>query len=89
MCLAYPGQVLEISGGMALVDIDHGTRRASTVLVPETTVGDWVVVAAGAVLRILDPVEAREIRALLDEALRDESGDDIGERGSTGGLKER
>jgi len=68
MCVAYPGQVLEVAGGMALVDIDHLTRRASTVLVPETTVGDWVVVAAGAVLRILDPDEANEIRALLDEA---------------------
>jgi hydrogenase maturation factor len=60
------------------VDIDHQRRRASTILVPETTVGDWVVVAAGAVLRILDPDEASEIRTLLDEAI-----------GSTGGLTER
>lgn len=81
MCLAYPGQVLEIADGMALVDVDHLTRRASTILVPETTVGDWVVVAAGAVLRILDPVEAREIRALLDEALQDDNGDGVSERG--------
>jgi hydrogenase expression/formation protein HypC len=68
MCIAYPGQVLEIGGGMALVDIDHRTRRASTALVPETRVGDWVLVAAGAVLRVLDPDEATEIRTLLDEA---------------------
>ena len=81
MCLAYPGQVLEIADGMALVDVDQLTRRASTILVPETAVGDWVVVAAGAVLRVLDPVEAQEIRALLDEALRDDNGDAVSERG--------
>jgi len=73
MCVAYPGQVLEISGGMALVDTQGRTWRASTMLIPETAVGDWVVVGAGTVLQILDADEARAIRELLDEALRDES----------------
>lgn len=68
MCVAYPGRVMAITGEMALVDIDHQSRHASTVLVPETSVGDWVVVAAGVVLRILDPDEASEIRILLDQA---------------------
>jgi hydrogenase expression/formation protein HypC len=72
MCVAYPGQVLEIAGDMALLAIDRRTLRASTMLVPEAAVGDWVVVAAGAILRIVDPDEAREIREMLDEALRDE-----------------
>lgn len=72
MCVAYPGQVLEIAGDTALVATDRRTWRASTMLVPETAVGDWVVVAAGAVLRIVDPDEAREIREMLDDALRDE-----------------
>jgi len=68
VCVAYPGQVLAIAGEFALVETDHRTQRASMMLVPETTVGDWVVVAAGAVLRILDPDDAMEIRTLLDEA---------------------
>lgn len=72
MCVAYPGQVLEIAGDMALLAIDRRTLRASTMLVPEAAVGDWVVVAAGAILRIVDPDEAKEIREMLDEALRDE-----------------
>ena len=72
MCVTYPGQVLEVAGGLALVDT-HGRRlRASTMLVPETSVGDWVVVAAGAVLQIIDADEARAIRELLDEALPDD-----------------
>ncbi len=73
MCVAYPGQVLEVVGDMALVETDQRTRRASTMLVPETAVGDWVVVNAGAVLRILDPDEAQEIRKMLDEAMREET----------------
>ena len=69
MCVAYPGQVIEISGDLAVIDLDRHRQRASLILVPETAVGDWVIVAAGTVLRILDPGEAQEIRALLDEAL--------------------
>jgi hydrogenase expression/formation protein HypC len=68
MCLTYPGQVLEVAGSMALVDIDHRQRRASLVLVPEVTVGDWVIVGAGIVLEVLDPSEAREMLSLLDQA---------------------
>jgi hydrogenase expression/formation protein HypC len=69
MCVVLPGKVLEINGDMAIVDTNHQIRRASTVIVPETAVGDWVVVGSGAVLRILDPDEAAEIVALLDQAL--------------------
>jgi hydrogenase expression/formation protein HypC len=73
MCIAYPGQVLEITEGMALVETEQRRRRASLLLVPETTVGDWVVVSAGTVLRVLDPGEAHQIRTMLDEAARAEA----------------
>ncbi len=74
MCVAYPGRVLEMSGDMAVVETQGRRRRASRVLVPETAIGDWVVVSAGAVLRVVDPDEAAEIRALLDEALQEGAG---------------
>jgi len=70
MCIAYPGQVLEITNGTALVETGQRRRRASLLLVPGTAVGDWVVVSAGTVLRVLDPAEANEIRTVLDEAAR-------------------
>jgi hydrogenase expression/formation protein HypC len=73
MCIAYPGQVLEIADGTALVETDQRRRRASLLLVPETAVGDWVVVSAGTVLRVLDPEEASQIRTMLDEAARAEA----------------
>jgi hydrogenase assembly chaperone HypC/HupF len=72
MCVTYPGQVLEVAGGSALVDTRGRRLRASTILVPETSVGDWVVVAAGAVLQIIDADEAQAIRELLDRALADD-----------------
>jgi hydrogenase expression/formation protein HypC len=73
MCIAYPGQVLEIVEGMALVETDQRRRRASLLLFPDTAMGDWVVVSAGTVIRVLDPVEAEEIRTMLDEAARAEA----------------
>jgi hydrogenase expression/formation protein HypC len=68
MCVTYPGQVLEVAGDMAVVDIDHRRRRASLLLVPEVAVGDWVIVSAGTVLDIVDPDEASQILAMLNEA---------------------
>ncbi len=68
MCVAYPGQILQIADDMAVVETEQRRRRASLLLVPEAAVGDWVIVSAGTVLQILDPDEASEIRALLDLA---------------------
>ena len=73
MCIAYPGQVLEVADGTALVETDQRRRRASLLLAPETAVGDWVVVSAGTVLHILSSEEADEIRSMLDEAARAEA----------------
>lgn len=74
MCVAYPAQVLEVADEMALVEIDRRQRRASLMLVPEVAVGDWVIVAAGTVLEIVDPDEATEILAMLNEAQPQEDG---------------
>jgi hydrogenase expression/formation protein HypC len=74
MCVTYPGQVLEVADEMAVVEIEHRRRRASLLLVPEVAVGDWVIVSAGTVLQIVDPDEATEILALLNEAQPQEGG---------------
>ena len=67
MCVTYPGQVLEVGDDSALVEIDGRRRRASLLLVPEVAVGDWVIVATGTVLEIVDAEEATEMLALLHE----------------------
>jgi hydrogenase expression/formation protein HypC len=67
MCVAVPGRVLEIADEMAVVEFDRRRQRASLLLVPDTAVGDWVIVAAGTVLEVLDPDEAAEILAMITE----------------------
>jgi hydrogenase expression/formation protein HypC len=74
MCVAIPGRVLEIVDEMAVVEFDRRRQRASLLLVPDAAVGDWVIVAAGTVLEVLDPDEAAEILALITEAPAQEVG---------------
>ena len=67
MCLTSPARVLAVEGEIALVDLDGVPRRASLVLVPEAAVGDWVLVATGLVLEILDEAEVNELTQLMEE----------------------
>ncbi len=68
MCIALPGRVLAVDADGATVDLDGRRRRASTLLLPEVSPGDWVVVAAGTIVERLDPDDAKDIQALLLEA---------------------
>jgi len=70
VCVTMPGQVLAVDASGATIESDGRRRRASTLLYPDVAVGDWVVVAAGTVVRQLTPAEAMEIRDALLEALR-------------------
>lgn len=74
MCVAVPGRVSEIADEMAVVEFDGRRQRASLLLVPDTAVGDWVIVAAGTVLEVLDPGEAAEILAMITETPSQEAG---------------
>lgn len=69
MCLGFPGRVTAIDSAGATIDTEGRQRRASTLLMPELAVGDWVFVAAGTVVDRLQPEEAAHIRATLLEAI--------------------
>jgi hydrogenase expression/formation protein HypC len=72
MCVAVPGRVSDISEQdgvrVARVDVAGTVRQASLILLPEITVGDWVIVHLGMALRRLDPEEAAETLQLLTDA---------------------
>ncbi len=72
MCVALPGRVSDISEQdgvrVARVDVAGTVRQASLILLPEITVGDWVIVHLGMALRRLDPEEAAETLQLLTDA---------------------
>jgi hydrogenase expression/formation protein HypC len=81
MCLAVPGRVLEITGSdelrSARVDFGGVSRDASLIFVPETGVGDYVLVHVGFAIARIDEVAAREaLEALrsIDALARETSG---------------
>ena len=47
MCLAYPGEILEINGTLCDVDFGGFTKSVNLMLLPEAMVGDFVLVHAG------------------------------------------
>ncbi|MBC7254544.1 MAG: HypC/HybG/HupF family hydrogenase formation chaperone [Chloroflexi bacterium] len=67
MCLAVPLRVVSIEGATAEVEMGGVTRRVSLVLVPETQVGDYVLVHTGFAISRLDEEEAEETLALFEE----------------------
>lgn len=69
MCISYPGRVVELDRGNAVVDTVGRRRRASTLVVPDVAVGEWVLVGAGSILRRLDPADALALTQALDTAL--------------------
>lgn len=67
MCLAIPGTVIQLEEETATIDYGGTTRRASLRLLPDTAVGDCVLVHAGFVIQKVDPDEGAELSALLKE----------------------
>ena len=70
MCLAIPGQVLEVQEGGGLfargrVDFGGAVREVSLVCTPEAVAGDWVLVHAGLAIAIVDAAAARATLAEL------------------------
>ncbi|MEA4869038.1 MAG: HypC/HybG/HupF family hydrogenase formation chaperone [Christensenella sp.] len=67
MCLAIPGTVTRIEEQDAIIDYGGTTRRASLRLLPDTAVGDCVLVHAGFVIQRVDPEDNAELESLLKE----------------------
>lgn len=71
MCLAIPGKVVEISNqnGMQMARVAFGgvTREACLEYVPETRVGDYVLVHVGFAISRVNEDEARRTYQALAE----------------------
>ncbi|MGB6132606.1 MAG: HypC/HybG/HupF family hydrogenase formation chaperone [Acidobacteriaceae bacterium] len=71
MCLAIPGKVVEIHAqeGMRMARVQFGgvTREACLDYVPETQVGDYVLVHVGFAISRVDEEEARRTYEALQE----------------------
>jgi hydrogenase expression/formation protein HypC len=72
MCLAVPGQVLEIEGSDPLnksgkVSFGGVVKTVSLAYVPEVAVGDYVVVHVGFALSQIDETAAKQTLADLQQ----------------------
>ena len=69
MCLAIPGQIVEITdagAGLATVDVAGVRRTVSVALLgDDVATGDWVLIHVGFALARVDEEEARATHALL------------------------
>ena len=70
MCLAIPARVVSIDADqMGTIEIGGVGRQVALDLVPETAVGDYVIVHVGFAIERLDEAEAEETLALLNAFL--------------------
>ena len=70
MCLAIPGQILEITdeaNRLARVDVVGVRRTVNVGLLESAQPGDWVLIHVGFALSVVDEEEAQATLALLEE----------------------
>ncbi len=67
MCLAVPMRIVSIADGRATIEAEGLRQQASLLLVPDASVGDYVLVHAGFALTVLDAEEAEERQRLFAE----------------------
>jgi hydrogenase expression/formation protein HypC len=68
MCLAIPGEIVEIMPDRPLATVDvTGVRRAVNIgLLDGAAEGDWVLVHVGFAMSKIDEAEARATLAMLE-----------------------
>jgi len=69
VCLAIPGQILEVvdeSNRLARVDVAGVQRNVNIGLLDDAGPGDWVLIHVGFAISQVDEDEARATRELLE-----------------------
>jgi len=61
--LAHVGKIIEINGESARVEIGGGTTTNISIALVDADVGDYVLVHAGYVIKVLDIEEAKRMLA--------------------------
>lgn len=69
MCLAIPGQIINIKDDYADINFGGVSKRASLRLCKNAKVDDYVLVHAGFVIQILDKDDGQELDNLIKEIM--------------------
>ena len=72
MCLAIPGEIVEIEDSHATVDFGGARSKVNTILIPDVKAGDYVIVHVGFAIQKLDRAEAMESLKLWEQLLKEE-----------------
>jgi hydrogenase expression/formation protein HypC len=67
MCLAIPVKVISVDGTTARVTIEDVEFTASLLMLNDVNPGDFIMLHAGFAIQKVDPEEAAETLALLNE----------------------
>lgn len=66
MCVALPGNVIEVRDRDAVVDF-NGNQVTARVGLVDVKVGDYVLVHAGCVIQKVSPQEAEDLTELMND----------------------
>lgn len=75
MCVSIPGRVVGIDGNEAQLDVLGAQRKASTLMLPEVSVGDFVLTSAGMIVEIIDEDNAQATISLFQELMKLDDGE--------------
>ena len=73
MCLSIPGKLIEVTAELdetfrtGKVSFDGVIKEVSLTLVPEASIGDYVMVHVGAAISVVDEEEAQKTFDLLKQ----------------------
>ncbi len=65
MCLAIPMRLIEINGFSGVAEVDGVTRQVRLDLLPEVSLGDYILIHAGLAIARVDEDEAKGTLSLL------------------------
>jgi hydrogenase expression/formation protein HypC len=71
MCLAIPMRIVALDGVTAVAEVDGVSRQVRLDLLPEASLGDYVLIHAGLAIARVDAAHAEETLSLL-RSLADE-----------------
>lgn len=61
MCLAIPGEILEIDGNSAKVELGGAERKVRLDLLEDVNEGDYVLIHVGYAIQVISPQEAEKM----------------------------
>jgi hydrogenase expression/formation protein HypC len=71
MCLAIPGEIVEIRDRYATVDFGGTKSKVNITFIPDLETGDYVIVHVGYAIQRMSKEEAEESLRLINEMLEE------------------